>query len=528
MRSAVFLALMLAALVKVPGMPATAPVRAQAIDGGPVASAPWGAGGADDPLASEQAYAHVRARRDDDLVALAAARPGYPFWRHIFSIPDGHVAFGSASDGRLLAVFPVRGDWLRDAEWTDPSLATLLAGRRLPRRLNDRRDLVAGLLEQTAGPVVHNQTRGLFVLPHARRYGGFLREWGAIYERFGVPAEVGLAQAMVESGLSPTRRSPARAIGFCQWLLGNWRRLDRLTPDVLEAYNQTTQAAYCAAYLTILATKYGSFIPALSEHHSGGTNIGRTLINGERLGGEHIREQYFLGSQFARDLRQISLYGYRELYRTYGPRSYFYSEMVFANASTVAALTASTPQVKIYAMRPPRAISLADIARRTKLPVDEVRRYNPALRAAVPAGAALYLPMYVEDFGRDVAFWHRPPSPAFASVLNEFLRLDGGTGRWDDHAFEPVLRRFVQEFRETDSEEGRIMATVLAYAIEETALSRRNAILDEFRASDKVQRLFDRAVVARGANGPVRAALEDPSLPEADPNPDDTASGNPN
>jgi hypothetical protein len=131
--------------------------------------------------------------------------------------------------------------------------------------------------------------------------------------------------------------------------------------------------------------------------------------------------------------------------------------------------------------------------------------------------------MHVEEFGRDVAFWHRPPSPAFASVLNEFLRLDGDTARWDDRAFEPVLRRFEQEFRGTDSEEGRIMATVLAYAIEETSLSRRNAILDEFRASDKVQRLFDRAVVARGANGPVRAALEDPSLPEADPNPDDTA-----
>jgi hypothetical protein len=503
MRTAVFLALTLAALLSIPGIPATPSVSAQAI------------GDADDLLAAERVYAHVRARRDDDLVALAAARPGYPFWRHIFTIPDGHIAFGSASDGRLLAVFPTGGDWLRDADWKDPSLASLLAGRRLPRRLDDRRDLVAELLEETAGPVVHNPTRGLFVLPNARRYGRFLQEWGAIYERFGVPAEIGLAQAMVESGLSPTRRSRARALGFCQWLLGNWRRLDRLTPDVLEAYNQTTQAAYCAAYLTILATKYGSFIPALSEHHSGGTNVGRTLINGKRLGGEDLREQYLLGSQFARDVRQISLYGYRALYRTYGPRSYYYSEMVFANASTVAALTASTPQARIYAMRTPRPISLADIARRTKLPVDEVRRYNPALRAAVPAGAALYLPMHVKEFGRDVTFWHRPPSPAFTLVLNEFLRLDGETGSWDDGAFEEVLRRFEREFRETDTEEGRIMATVLAYAIEETSLSRRNAILAEFRASDEVQRLFDRAVVARGANSPVRASLEDPSLPDS-------------
>jgi len=516
MRTAVFLALTLAALVTIPGIPATPSVWAQAV------------GGADDLLAAEQAYARVRARRDDDFVALAAARPGYSFWRHVFTIPDGHIAFGSASDGRLLAVVPVRGDWLRDADWKDPTLANLLAGRRLPLRLNERRDLVAELLQGTAGPIVHNPTRGLFVLPNARRYGRFLQEWGAIYERFGVPGEIGLAQAIVESGLSPTRRSPARAIGFCQWLFRNWRRLDQLTSDVLEAYNQTTQAAYCAAYLTILATKYGSFIPALSEHHSGGTNTGRTLINGERLGGEDVRGQYFLGSQFARDVRQISLYGYRDLYRTYGPRSYYYSEMVFANASTVAALAAETPQAKIFAMRTPRPITLADVMRRTKLPADEVQRYNPALRTRVPAAAALYLPMYVEEFGRDIAFWHRPPSPAFTSALNEFLRLGGETTRWDDRVFEPVLRRFERRFRETDTEEGRIMATVLAYAIEEMYLSRRGAILAEFRASNEVQRLFDRAVMARGANGPVRASLEDPSLPESDPDSADTPSANSN
>jgi len=506
MRTVVFLTLTLAAVLAIPGTPVDVPVRAQATGGG-----------ADDLLAAELAYAHVRARRDDDVAALEASRPGYSFWRHIFTIPDGHIAFGRASDGRLLAVFPARGDWMRDAEWHDPALANLLAGRPLPRRLDDRRELVADLLESAAGPVVHNPTRGLFVLPNARRYGQFLEEWGAIYERFGVPAEIGLAQAMVESGLSPTRRSSARAVGFCQWLLGNWRRLDRLAPEVVEAYNQTTQAAYCGAYLTILATKYGSFIPALSEHHSGGTNVGRTLINGERLGGEDVRERYFLGSQLARDLRQVSLYGYRELYRTYGPRSYYYSEMVFANASTVEGLTQSTPQAKIYAMRTPRAIAMSEITRRTKLPVDEVRRFNPALRTRVPANATLYLPVHVPEFGRDVSFWHRPPSPAFTSVLNEFLRLDSETDRWDDRAFEAVLRGFERRFRDTNTEEGRIMATVLAYAIEENYLSRRGAILAEFRTSDEIRRLFDRGLLALGTSGPVHASLEDPSLPESEP-----------
>jgi hypothetical protein len=37
---------------------------------------------------------------------------------------------------------------------------------------------------------------------------------------------------------------------------------------------------------------YGSYLPALSEHHSGGVNVGRVVINGERLGGADAREQY--------------------------------------------------------------------------------------------------------------------------------------------------------------------------------------------------------------------------------------------
>ena len=138
------------------------------------------------------------------------------------------------------------------------------------------------------GPLVHNPTRGQFLMPNAQRYGSFLQEWGTIYERFGVPAEIGLAQAILESGLDGRARSRARAIGFCQFLSRNWAFLNKLAPAVLEAYNQTTQAPYCAAYLTILATMYDSFIPALSEHHAGGVNVGRTVINGERLGGNEL------------------------------------------------------------------------------------------------------------------------------------------------------------------------------------------------------------------------------------------------
>ena len=174
-------------------------------------------------------------------------------------------------------------------------------------KVDDRRDLVVARLEPSLGPLLHNPTRGQFLLPNIPRYGPFLGEWSLIYERFGVPADIGLAQAILESGLNGTARSKANALGLCQWLRRNWQTLDRLSPVTIEAYNQTTQASYCAAYLSILATMYGSFIPALSEHHSGGVNVGRALINGERLGGATPQEQYFKGSQFAHDLRAVDL-----------------------------------------------------------------------------------------------------------------------------------------------------------------------------------------------------------------------------
>ena len=240
--------------------------------------------------------------------------------------------------------FPTKGDWTRQAVWADPTLAHILEGQQLARKLSERREQVALLLERAAGPVLHNSTRGDALLPNAGRYGPFLAEWGAIYERFGVPADIGLAQVILESGLNGTRRSEANAVGFCQWLQRNWKRLNHFSPTPIEGRNQTTQAPYCAAYLSVLATKYGSFIPALSEHNAGGTNVGRTLINGEHLGAEDVRARYFLGSKLARDLRALPGREYEDVYRSYGPRSYLYAEMVFGNTFNVRRLIASTPQ----------------------------------------------------------------------------------------------------------------------------------------------------------------------------------------
>jgi hypothetical protein len=436
------------------------------------------------------------ARLAADMAALQLFRPAYPFWQHIFSIPDGSVAFGSAGDGRLLAVLPAAGDWARAGRWEEPGLAQLLEEVALPRNLERRREKVADILTGAVGRIVHSPTRGRFLLPNAARYGAFLDEWAAIYERFGVPAEVGLAQAIVESGLSGTARSEARAIGFCQWLEGNWKKLSRISVHVIEAQNQTTQAAYCAAYLAILATKYGSFVPALSEHHAGGTNVGRTLINGERLGGVDIVSRYFLGAQFALAARELSDRSFRELYGTYGPRSFRYTELVFGNRVTVARLRGTHAQSRIFAMRTSRSIPLTEVTRRTGLPAAEVRRYNPALIRRVPAGATLYLPVRVPAFGRDVSFWHRPPGIEFAAALAEFSELRAAPEEWNEPAFGRVLRQHQRRFEGTRTEEGGIMAAVLAYVIDEIQTTRRGEILKDYRTSERVGELFESAVRA--------------------------------
>ena len=445
----------------------------------------------------EAAAQFARLRMQDDIAALQTYRPGFQFWRYIFTIADGSIVFGSNVDGRLLATFPATGDWQSGGTWEEPALGQILEGRDLASDVGDRRDEVAQLLTPVVGPVLHNATRGLFLIPNERRYGAFLEEWGLIFERFGVPADVGLAQALVESGFDGSARSEAQAIGFCQWLLPNWNRLKKLSTAVIEGYNQTTQAPYCAAALTILATKYGSFIPALSEHHAGGTNIGRTLINGERLGGATTRDRYFLGSDFARDLRIMSPGTYRDVYGSYGPRSIRYAEMVFGNAANVERIRTQVPQLKIHAMRLTRDQTLAEIASRARLSTDEVRRYNPALSRRVPADATLYLPRYISAFGRDVSFWHRPASRAYATALDEFLRLNVTPDEWDSPAFDDVLERFRTRFAETKTEEGAVMAATLAYAMQDRRASQQAEILADFRTSEQIRQLFDEARLKR-------------------------------
>jgi hypothetical protein len=219
------------------------------------------------------------------------------------------------------------------------------------------------------------------------------------------------------------------------------------------------------------------------------------LINGERLGGDDVRSRYFLGSRLARDLRALPGKEYEDVHRSYGPRSYLYAEMVFGNTFIVNQLMTSTSQVPIHAMRTSGPITLPDVIARTGLTADEVRRFNPALDQRVPASGTLYLPAYIREFGEDVAFWRRPPDPSYTAVLNDFVGLEPGAERWDDPGFAPILADFRRRFGETGTEEGTVMATVLAYAMDQAYTSGRRTILTEFRRNDDVSRLITRGVI---------------------------------
>jgi hypothetical protein len=105
-------------------------------------------------------------------------------------------------------------------------------------------------------------------------------------------------------------------------------------------------------------------------------------------------------------------------------------------------------------MRTTRSLTVSDIIRGTGLPAAEVRRFNPALLSRVPARANLYLPWHVQAFGRDVTFWQRPATPAYAAVLSEFVGLELSIEQWDSVSFDAVLTRFRKRFQATAPEEG--------------------------------------------------------------------------
>jgi hypothetical protein len=112
----------------------------------------------------------------------------------------------------------------------------------------------------------------------------------------------------------------------------------------------------------------------------------------------------------------------------------------------------------------------------------------------------VYLPRYVSAFGPDVSFWHRPMSKAYADVLTDFLRLEVPLAEWDSRAFDAVLIDFRNRFEATRTEEGAVMATTLTFVLRGQRTSRQGEILAEYRASNRIQSLFDRGRAQRNAS----------------------------
>jgi hypothetical protein len=106
-----------------------------------------------------------------------------------------------------------------------------------------------------------------------------------------------------------------------------------------------------------------------------------------------------------------------------------------------------------------------------------------------------------------VAFWRRPATAGYAAVLDDFMRLDAGPEQWDDPAFAHVLTEFKRRFRETNTEEGVVMETVLTYAMDQAYTSSRRALLAEFRSSRQVRRLIERGVLERDILRDAQAGL---------------------
>src|SRR4029453_15780531 len=92
--------------------------------------------------------------------------------------------------------FPAKEDWTRRAVWTDPTIARIVDGQPLARKLSERREQVALLIERAAGPVLHNSTRGDALLMNAPRYGQLLYA-------MRTPRTISLAEIIKHTGLAP-------------------------------------------------------------------------------------------------------------------------------------------------------------------------------------------------------------------------------------------------------------------------------------------------------------------------------------
>jgi hypothetical protein len=206
------------------------------------------------------------ARRRDDFSAMQKYRPGYPFWQHVFTLPDQSIAFGSATEVVCSRCFqPRRVDSVtqrgRTRRWRTFSMVSnwrarsAIAVSRWRRSSSVPRDRF-----------FRTRRAVIALLPNARRYGAFPRRHGGRFTNASVSRPTSAsAQVILESGLSAQRRSEANAIGFCQWLHQNWKTPEPFLADTHRRQEPDDAGTVLCGVSVGRRTKYGSFIPALSS-----------------------------------------------------------------------------------------------------------------------------------------------------------------------------------------------------------------------------------------------------------------------
>ena len=82
---------------------------------------------------------------------------------------------------------------------------------------------------------------------------------------------------------------------------------------------------------------------------------------------------------------------------------------------------------------------------------------------------------------------------------------------------EAGLADFKRRFRETNTEEGRVMETVLAYAMDQAYTSTRRALLTEYRNSERIRWLIASGVLELDAMRQAAASRAAPARMLSEP-----------